>query len=42
VGAEGGKPPKLKGDAIMVEKAESSSALLYWNGKAFATYWQGD
>ena len=41
-GATGGKPPKLRGDAIMVMKAESSSALVYWNGKKLATYWQGD
>jgi hypothetical protein len=42
VGAAGGKPPKLRGDAIMIEKAESSSALVYWTGKGLATYWQGD
>jgi hypothetical protein len=41
-GAAGGKPPKLKGDAILIMKAESSSALLYWKKTAFATYWQGD
>jgi len=42
VGASGGKPPKLKGDAIMFFKSESSSALVYWTGKKFAVYWQGD
>jgi hypothetical protein len=42
MGAAGGKPPKLKGDAIMVIKAESSSAILYWKKTKFATYWQGD
>ena len=42
VGITGDKPPKLKGDALMIFKAESSSALVYWNGKKFTSYWQGD
>ncbi len=42
VGATGGKPPRLKGDAVMLWKAESSSAIVYWTGKKLATYWQAD
>jgi len=35
-------PPRLRGDAIMVELPEASSALIYWNGRRFVSYWQGD
>jgi hypothetical protein len=42
VGVTGKKPPKLKGDALYIAKAESSSAIVYWTGKKFASYWQGD
>ena len=35
-------PPQLRGDAIWIEKLESSSAIVFWNGKRFASYWQGD
>jgi hypothetical protein len=42
VGITGGKPPKLKGDALYIAKQESSSAIVYWNGKKFTSYWQGD
>lgn len=41
-GAEEGPPPKLKGDALMVIKTESASALVYWTGKAYVWYQQGD
>ena len=41
-GAGGGTPPALRGDALLVEKSESASALIYWNGKAFRWYQQGD
>ena len=41
-GASEGKPPKLKGDAIMAIKTESASGLIYWNGKKFDWYQQGD
>ena len=34
--------PKLKGDAIMMLKEASSSALLYWDGTKFDIYWQSD
>jgi hypothetical protein len=35
-------PPKLQGDALMVIKTESASALVYWNGNRYAWYQQGD
>src|SRR6267143_3936955 len=41
-GAGEGTAPKLKGDALMVVKTESASALIYWNGKRYAWYQQGD
>lgn len=41
-GAGEGAPPKLKGDALMFVKTESASALIYWNGKRYAWYQQGD
>lgn len=34
--------PKLIGDALMILKVEASSALIYWNGERFVSYWQGD
>lgn len=37
-----GPPPELVGDAILIGKEDSSSALLYWNGKRWHAYWQGD
>lgn len=41
-GADDKAPPKLHGDALMVSKSESASALVYWNGKSYAWYQQGD
>ena len=41
-GAEEGGPPKLIGDAIMVIKTESASALIYWAGTQYEWYQQGD
>jgi hypothetical protein len=41
-GADGKAPPKLRGDALMVIKTESASALIYWNGTRYAWYQQGD
>jgi hypothetical protein len=32
----------LKGDAIILEKTESASFAIYWNGRAFAFYQVGD
>jgi hypothetical protein len=37
-----GKPPRLVGDAILVEKEESASGIYYWDGKKFRWYQQGD
>jgi len=37
-----GPPPKLIGEAILAEKQESASGLIYWNGKRFVWYQQGD
>jgi hypothetical protein len=41
-GAGDGKPPRLVGEAILIEKTESASGLLYWDGKQFRWYQQGD
>jgi len=38
----GAKPPKPKGDSIMMAAPESSSALVFWDGKQFQIFWQGD
>jgi len=32
----------LKGDALYVEKSESASALIYWNGRRYLWRQQGD
>jgi len=34
--------PHLRGDALLVEKTEAASALIYWNGKRYAWSQQGD
>jgi hypothetical protein len=36
------KPPKLIGEAILIQKLESSSGLIYWDGKEYKWYQQGD
>lgn len=36
------EPPKLIGDALMIIAVEASSALIYWNGERFVSYWQSD
>jgi hypothetical protein len=41
-GAGEGNPPTLRGEALLVEKAESASALIYWDGKEYRWYQQGD
>jgi hypothetical protein len=33
IGVGEGTPPKLIGDAILAEKSEAASGLIYWNGK---------
>jgi hypothetical protein len=40
-GAGVGRPPALAGDALLLEW-ESGSGLVYWNGKRFVWYQQGD
>jgi hypothetical protein len=35
-------PPTLLGDALMVEKSESASGLIYWDGEKYDWYQQGD
>lgn len=37
-----GKPPVLQGQAILLAKDDSSSVMLYWDGRRFRAYWQGD
>jgi hypothetical protein len=34
--------PHLRGDALLVEKSEAASALIYWNGKRHVWSQQGD
>lgn len=34
--------PHLRGDALLVEKSEAASALIYWNGKRYVWSQQGD
>lgn len=41
-GATDEAPPTLKGDGIMVIKTESGSGLIWWDGKRFRWYQQGD
>jgi hypothetical protein len=35
-------PPVPRGDALLVEKLESASAILYWDGTAYRWHQQGD
>jgi hypothetical protein len=37
-----GPPPQLRGDALVVEKLESASGIIYWDGTAYRWYQQGD
>jgi len=39
---EDAAPPVLSGDALMVMKTESASALIYWSGTGYRWYQQGD
>ena len=41
-GADETKPPVLRGDALHVEKTESASAIIYWDGSTYRWYQQGD
>ena len=35
-------PPRLLGEALLVERTESASALIYWDGNNYVWYQQGD
>jgi len=37
-----GPPPPLIGEAVYVDASESASGILYWTGKTFRWYQQGD
>jgi hypothetical protein len=37
-----GAPPRLRGDALLVEKTESASAIIWWDGGRYRWYQQGD
>ena len=37
-GTNPAEPPVLKGDALLVERNEGTSAIIYWNGEAYAWY----
>jgi hypothetical protein len=41
-GADESAPPKLLGDALFVDKPESATAIIYWDGAAYRWYQQGD
>lgn len=41
-GAGEGPPPRLISDAIFLIWPESASAIVYWDGKRFRWYQQGD
>lgn len=34
--------PRLLGEALLVQKSESASGLIYWNGQKYVWYQQGD
>jgi hypothetical protein len=40
--ARGRSIPKLRGDVLLVSKSEAASALIYWNGKRYVWFQQGD
>lgn len=41
-GAGEGKPPVINAEALDVGKSQSASAIIYWNGKNYEWYQQGD
>jgi hypothetical protein len=41
-GADAGPPPDLRGDALLVQKLEASSAIIFWDGTSYRWYQQGD
>ncbi len=42
VEVNGGTPPVLLGDALLVEKIDSASAIVFWDGQEYQWYQQGD
>lgn len=34
--------PRFRGDALLVEKSEAASVLIYWNGKPYGWSQYGD
>jgi len=38
----GGGTPTLIGDALLLEKMDSASAIVFWDGKEYHWYQQGD
>jgi hypothetical protein len=40
--AQDKKSPVLRGDALLVQKLESASALIYWDGATYRWHQQGD
>ncbi len=41
-GADNKPPPYLKTESLYVEKAESASGIIHWNGTTYSWYQQGD
>ena len=41
-GADDKPPPYLKVESLFVEKAESASGIIYWDGMKYTWYQQGD
>ena len=41
-GADETAPPRLRGDALLVEWVGSASAIIYWDGRTYRWYQQGD
>ena len=41
-GEAGGGTPTLIGDALLLEKMDSASAIVFWDGKEYHWYQQGD
>ena len=37
-----GDIPHLRGDGLLVGKSEAASSLIYWNGKRYVWFQQGD
>ncbi len=35
-------PPSFRGDVIVMQRFEASSAYVYWDGERFRSYWVGD